>query len=88
MAFHIIAAHVLALTSTGITRKICDKRKQLLGHIICTGLGIFYWGYSTTTTYYAIANRSPLYGAVFSQIEYPYTSILGTIFCICESFCA
>jgi hypothetical protein len=44
MAFHIIAAHVLALTSTGITRKICDKRKQLLGHIICTGLGIFYWG--------------------------------------------
>jgi hypothetical protein len=27
---------------------------------------------STTTTYYAIANQSPLYDAVFSQIEYPY----------------
>jgi hypothetical protein len=30
--------------------------------------------YSTTTTYYAIANQSPLYDAVFSQIEYPYIS--------------
>jgi hypothetical protein len=32
----------------------------------------FFGGYSTTTTYYAIANQSPLYDAVFSQIEYPY----------------
>jgi hypothetical protein len=57
MALHIIAAHMLALTSTGITRKICDKRKQLLRRIICAILGIFYWGYSITTTYCAIANR-------------------------------
>jgi hypothetical protein len=39
--------------------------------IMALRLGIFYWGYSTTTTYYAIANQSPLYDAVFSQIEYP-----------------
>jgi hypothetical protein len=32
-------------------------------------LGVF--DYKSTTTYYAIANQSPLYHAVFSQIEYP-----------------
>jgi hypothetical protein len=30
---------------------------QLLGSIIWQLLGNFYWGYSITTTYYAIANR-------------------------------
>jgi hypothetical protein len=41
--------------------------------MICTRLGIFYWGYSTTTTYCAIANQSPLYDAVLSRIEYPFS---------------
>jgi hypothetical protein len=71
MAFHIIAAHVRVRTSTGMTRKVCHLRKPIVGNILCTRLGSVYWRYSTTTTYYAIANRSPLYGPVFKQIEYP-----------------